>query len=213
MHNILQNHPLHVSHPPKLSSPTPPLAQHTPPSSTISQSLLRYHSIHHNTDPHHANVYNSSSSHLHSSARYMTFYFAPVFKYIFLYVLICLLLIAGFWTNMVGGNWLSRRGKGRSRTAGEADQQQAAQQDNLVQKQVAPQVDDDQQQDDDDQQQDVSGSGGSSSRSIYLRGPVSLPQRPILRDRRPLIRPDGERYVTLCSSFLFILCVQNHNIN
>ena len=33
----------------------------------------------------------------------MTFYFAPVFKYIFLYVLICLLLIACFWTNMVGG--------------------------------------------------------------------------------------------------------------
>jgi hypothetical protein len=31
-------------------------------------------------------------------------YFAPVFKYIFLYVLICLLLIAGFWTNMVGSN-------------------------------------------------------------------------------------------------------------
>ena len=71
--------------------------------------------------------------------------------------------------------------------------------------------DDDQQ--DDDQQQDASGSGGSSSRSIYLRGPASLPLRPILRDRRPLIRPEGERYVTLCSSFLFILCVQNHNIN
>jgi cytochrome b561 len=34
----------------------------------------------------------------------MTFYFARVFKYIFLYVLICLLLVAGFWTNMVGGN-------------------------------------------------------------------------------------------------------------
>jgi hypothetical protein len=109
---------------------------------------------------------------------------------------------------MVGGNWLSRRRRRerRSRTADEADQQQAAQQDDLVQQQAAPQVDDDQQQDD-------LGSGGSSSRSIYLRGPASLPQRPILRDRRPLIRPDGERYVTLCSSFLFILCVQNHNIN
>jgi hypothetical protein len=144
----------------------------------------------------------------------MTFYFAPVFKYIFLYVLICLLLIADFWTNMVGGNWLSRRRRGRrSRTADEADQQQAAQQDDLVQQQAAPQVDDNQQQDDDDQQQDASGSGASGSRSIYLRGPASLPQRPILRDRRPLIRLDGERYVTLCSSFLFILCVQNHNIN
>jgi hypothetical protein len=61
----------------------------------------------------------------------MTFYFAPVFKYIFLYVLICLLLIAGFWRNMVGG-WLRRR----SRTADEAEQdesQQAVQQDDLVQ--------------------------------------------------------------------------------
>jgi hypothetical protein len=136
----------------------------------------------------------------------MTFYFAPIFKYVFLYVLICLLLIAGCWTNMVDG-WLSRRRGRRRRTADEAEQ--AAQQDEAeqaAQQQAAP-------QDDDDQQQDASGSGGSSSRSIYLRGPASLPQRPILRDRRPLIRPEGERYVTLCSSFLFILCVQNHNIN
>jgi hypothetical protein len=109
------------------------------------------------------------------------------------------------------GSWLSRRRGRRSRTVDEAEQ--AAQQDDPVQQQAAPQDDDDQQQDDDDQQQDASGSGGSSSRSIYLRGPASLPQRPILRDRRPLIRLEGERYVTLCSSFLFILCVQNHNIN
>jgi hypothetical protein len=105
---------------------------------------------------------------------------------------------------MVGGNWLRRRRGRRSRTADEAEQ--AAPQDDLVQQQAAH-------QDDDDQQQDVSGSGGLSSRSIYLQGPASLPQRPILRDRRPLIRPEGERYVTLCSSFLFILCVRNHNIN
>ena len=107
---------------------------------------------------------------------------------------------------MVGG-FLRRRRRGRrSRTADDAEQ--------AAQQQAAPQDDDDdQQQDDDDQQQDASGSGGSSSRSIYLRGPASLPPRPILRDRRPLIQPEGERYVTLCSSFLFILCVQNHNIN
>jgi hypothetical protein len=136
--------------------------------------------------------------------------------------LFCLLLIAGFWTNMVGGNWLRRRRGRRSRTADEAEQaaqqddlvqQLAAQQDDLVQQQAAQHDDDDQQQDDDEAQQTASGSGASGSRSIYLRGPASLPQRPILRDRRPLIRPDGERHVTLCSSFLFILCVQNHNIN
>jgi hypothetical protein len=102
---------------------------------------------------------------------------------------------------MVGGNWLSRRRGRRSRTADEADQHQAAQQDDLVLQHAAPQVDNDQQQD------------ASGSRSIYLRGHASLPQRPILRDRRPLIRSEGERYVTLCSSFLFIICVQNHNIN
>jgi hypothetical protein len=83
---------------------------------------------------------------------------------------------------------------------------QAAPQDDLVQQQAPP-------EDDDDQQQDASGSGASGSRSIYLRGPTSLPQRPILWDRQPLIRSDGARYVPLCSSFLFILCVQNHNIN
>jgi hypothetical protein len=132
------------------------------------------------------------------------FYFAPVFKYIFLYVIICLLLIAGCWTNMVGG-WLRRRRGRRSRTADEAEQDEA--------QQVAQQDDDDQQQDDDEAQQAASGSGASGSRSVYLRGPVSLPQHPILRDRRPLIRPDEERHVTLCSSILFILCVQNHNIN
>jgi hypothetical protein len=87
---------------------------------------------------------------------------------------------------MVGG-WLRRRGR-RSRTADKT--QQATQ------------------QDDDDAQQDASG-----SRSVHLRGPASLHQCPILRNRWPLIRPDGERHVTLCSSFLFILCVQNHNIN
>jgi hypothetical protein len=69
----------------------------------------------------------------------MTFYFTPVFKYIFLYVLICLLLISGFWTNMVGG-WLRRRRGRRSRTADEPEQdeaQQAVQQDDLVQQQAA----------------------------------------------------------------------------
>ena len=105
---------------------------------------------------------------------------------------------------MMGGNWLRRRRGRRSRTADE--EEQAAQQDDLVQQQAT-------QQDDDEAQQTASGSGASGSRSIYLRGPASLSQRPILRDRRPLIRPDGERHVTLCSSFLFIICVQNHNIN
>jgi multidrug resistance efflux pump len=65
----------------------------------------------------------------------MTFNFAPIFKYIFLYVLICLLLIAGCWTNMVGG-WLRMRRGRRSRTTDKAEQ--------AAQQQVAPQDDDDQ---------------------------------------------------------------------
>ena len=46
-------------------------------------------------------------------------------------MLICLLLIAGFWTDMVGG-WLRRRRGRRSRTTDVAEQDeahQAAQQD------------------------------------------------------------------------------------
>jgi hypothetical protein len=89
---------------------------------------------------------------------------------------------------------------------GDDIQQQVEQQDDDVQQQAA-------QQEDDDAQQDASGSGASGSRNVYLQGPASLPQRPILRDRRPLIQSDGERHVTLCSPCLFILCVQIHNIN
>jgi hypothetical protein len=54
-------------------------------------------------------------------------------------MIICLLLIAGCWTNMVGGWPRTRRGR-RSRTADEAEQdeaQHAAQQDDLVQQQAA----------------------------------------------------------------------------
>jgi hypothetical protein len=102
-------------------------------------------------------------------------------------VLNCLLLIAGCWTKM---------GRGRGRRSTRMTEEEA-QQDDAVQQQVeqqaavdaAQQDDDDAAQQDDDAaaQQDVSGSGSSGSRSIYLRGPASLPQRPILRDRRPLI--------------------------
>jgi hypothetical protein len=50
------------------------------------------------------------------------------------------------------------------------------------------------QQDDDNDnaQQDTSGFGASGLTHVYLRGPARTPQRPIVWDRRPLIRPDGE---------------------
>jgi hypothetical protein len=53
------------------------------------------------------------------------------------------------------------------------------------------------QHDVDNAQQDALGSGALGSRNVYLRGPTSLPHRLILRDRWPLIRPNGERHVTL----------------
>jgi hypothetical protein len=66
----------------------------------------------------------------------------------FLYVLICLLLIAGCWTKMVGG-WLRTR-MGRRSTCRTAEE---AQQDNDVQQQVEQQAAiDATQQDDDDAQ-------------------------------------------------------------
>jgi hypothetical protein len=39
--------------------------------------------------------------------------------------------------------------------------------------------------------------GGPALPAVWLRGPASLPTRPIPLDRRPLIRPTGARYVTL----------------
>jgi hypothetical protein len=100
-----------------------------------------------------------------------------------------------------GGHWDEERST--RRTAEEA------QQDDDVQQQVEQQPTvDATQQDDDDAQQDASCSGASGSRNVYLQGPVSLLQRPILRERRSLIRPDGERRVTLdvlaaCSYYVF----------
>jgi hypothetical protein len=142
----------------------------------------------------------------------------------FLSVLNCLLLIAGCSTKMVGGGTRTRRGRGRRRRS-TCRTEEEAQQDDAVQQQVeqqaavdAAQQDDDDaaQQDDDDDaaQQDVSGSGSSGSRNVYLRGPASLPQRPILRDRRPLIRPDGGEVGNFrCCCCFFILYVQINNRN
>jgi hypothetical protein len=105
---------------------------------------------------------------------------------------------------MVGGEMRTRRGRRSTRRTVEETQQ-----DDDVQQQVEQQAAVDvAQQDDDDAQKDASG-----SRNVYLRGPVSLPQRPILRDRRPLIRPDWERHVTLDILVVCSYCVQIHNIN
>jgi hypothetical protein len=62
-------------------------------------------------------------------------YFAPVSKYIFLYVLICLLLIVACWTKMLGGRLRTRRGRRSTRKTAEE-----AQQDNDVQQQLEQQA-------------------------------------------------------------------------
>jgi hypothetical protein len=90
---------------------------------------------------------------------------------------------------MVGGGMRKRRGRRITRKRTEETQQD----DDVQQQAVVDAV----QQDDDDAQQDPSGSSTSGLRNVYLRGLASLPQRPILRDRRPLILPDGERHITL----------------
>jgi hypothetical protein len=54
-----------------------------------------------------------------------------------------------------------------------------------------------QQQDDDDAKEDALVFGATCWRNVYLRGPASLPKRHIVCDRRPLIRPDGKRFVAL----------------
>jgi hypothetical protein len=63
------------------------------------------------------------------------FYFAPVSKTSFLYVLISLILIASCWTNMVGGGMRMRRGIRSARRMAEETQQ-----DDDVQQQVEQQA-------------------------------------------------------------------------
>jgi hypothetical protein len=58
--------------------------------------------------------------------------------------------------------------------------------------------DEESQEEDEETQHTASGSAGSGSAAsgasrVYLRGPSSLPHRPIPRDRRPLITPDKNR--------------------
>ena len=41
--------------------------------------------------------------------------------------------------------------------------------------------------------EEETGGTSSSSTGVWLRGPSTLPKRPIPLDRRLLIRPDGEK--------------------
>ena len=103
-------------------------------------------------------------------------YFTFVSKYIIFIYVFAYSLIASCWTKMVGGGMRTRRGSQSTRRKAKK-----AQQDDDVQQQVEQQVAVDAvQQNNDDAQQDASRSDTSGSRNIYLRGPTSLPQRPIL---------------------------------
>jgi hypothetical protein len=46
------------------------------------------------------------------------------------------------------------------------------------------------------EEQEQEEAGGADLPAVWLRGPASLPSRPIPLERRPLIRPTGARYVT-----------------
>ena len=56
---------------------------------------------------------------------------------------------------------------------------------------------DEREEDEDEEEEEVeeeaaAGSASSGTPSVYLRGPASLPTRPIPSYRRPKIAPDGE---------------------
>ena len=51
---------------------------------------------------------------------------------------------------------------------------------------------DEREEDEDGEEEAAAGSASSGTPSVYLRGPASLPTRPIPSYRRPKIAPDGE---------------------
>ena len=42
-------------------------------------------------------------------------------------------------------------------------------------------------------EEETGGTSSSSSSCVWLRGPSTLPRRPIPLERHPLIRPDGDK--------------------
>jgi hypothetical protein len=60
-------------------------------------------------------------------------YFAYISKYVFLFVIICLLLIVGDWTKMVGGGMRLRTRSGRGRRSTRRTEEEAQQYENMHQ--------------------------------------------------------------------------------
>ena len=122
-----------------------------------------------------------------------------------------LFLIACDWTKMVGGGMrklasLYRRtmtaapGESRRRSSHRREPSPAApsreeeEEEQVLQEDAEEEQEDaEEAQENDDEEATTGGFASSSSSSVYLRGPMSLPQRPIPRERRPLIRPEGEK--------------------
>ena len=50
-----------------------------------------------------------------------------------------------------------------------------------------------QEEEEEEEEEEAGGSASSSSSGVWLRGPSTLPRRPIPLERRPLIRPTGAR--------------------
>jgi len=42
-------------------------------------------------------------------------------------------------------------------------------------------------------EEEIGGTSSFTSSRVWLRGPSTLPRRPIPLERRPLIRPDGDK--------------------
>jgi len=70
--------------------------------------------------------------------------------------------------------------------------------------------------DEDDQAATAGGSSSSSGSTVYLRGPSTLPRRPIPVHQRPMIRPVGDGYVTIhvfstCSYDMLTIKMETNN--
>ena len=62
----------------------------------------------------------------------------------------------------------------------------------------------------------IGGSSSSGGSTVYLRGPSTLPRRPIPVHQRPVIRPMGDGYVTIhvfstCSYDMLTIKIETNN--
>jgi len=83
------------------------------------------------------------------------------------------------------------RGRGRGTTQGSPQDDEEAQE--KVQEEAPEDAQEEEEEAEEEEAQQTGFGSAASGSSVYLRGPASLPQRPIPRERRPVIRPEEEK--------------------